>query len=150
MSRRDEYIPVASSIPTDNDSDVQTELNKASTSASPGFGFGRSGNLSAGTWLMRVGNVPSIKTGVTMGIGSPIVTRIDIGNEDINTFEISIYEHEGDGVNLTFLGTVQVLAARTGLFQVNFPATSGRQLAVKVESGSCKNPGVDVTLSGTN
>ena len=150
---------VAESVPFDNDSngfiaeDIQAAIEEVndtiSTSASPGFGFGRSGNTSSGTWLLRTGNVPSNKTGVAIGITSPIVEEISVGNENVSTFDISVYEHEGDEINLTLLGTVSIVAARTGSFSVNWAATSGRQLAVKISSGSAKNPGVDITLSGT-
>jgi len=47
------------------------------------------------------------------------------------------------------LGFVDVSSARTGTFSVNFSATKGRQLAVKLVNGSAKNPGVDLQLSGT-
>ena len=52
-SGRDSYSPVAASIPFDNstngfDSDnVQEAIEETRASASPGFSFGRSGNVSA-------------------------------------------------------------------------------------------------------
>lgn len=159
MSKRDEFQQVAETVPFDNDTngfvseDVQGAIeelsNTVNVSASPGFGFGRSGNVSANTWLLRTGNVPSNKTGVTMGINTPLVIRIDVGSEDIDTFDVEIYEHEGDEVNLTLLGSVSVVTTRTASFAVSWAATTGRQLAVKIVNGSAKNPGVDLNLSGT-
>ena len=160
MSRRDEFIQIAQTVPYDDT--VQTPLsgsddtqgvidylkNKVATSASPGFSFGRSGNTPSGTWLLRPGSVPSNKTGIPIGFSSPKITLIAVGNELVSTFDIQIYEHEGDEVNLTLLTTVSIVSSRTATFNVDVPATAGRQLAVHVSSGSCKNPGVDIQLSG--
>ena len=158
--RRNHASQVARSTPFDNtgtefESDnVQDALEEVGVSASPGFGFGRSGNVSANTWLQRTGGVPSNKTGVTIGIGNPVLTRVDVGNEDVGTFDVGIYEHEGDETNLTLLTTISVTSSRTASFtETDFglvTATKGRQLAVRVTSGSAKNIGVDVTLKGTN
>jgi hypothetical protein len=159
---------VAAAVPFDNDTngfdstDVQgaiEEINESiieetSASASPGFGFGRAGNVVASTWLTRSGGVPSNKTGVVMGINTPTLQRISIGNEDVNTFDISIYEHDGNEINLTLLTTVSVVSERTDSFTESdfgtVAATSGKQLAVRVTSGSAKNLGVDITIKGTN
>jgi hypothetical protein len=116
MSLRDIFTYVAKQIFFDNSGssliseDVEAAIkennNLVQTSASPGFGFGRGSNVSANTWLYRTGSVPSNKTGVAMGITNPIVIKVDVGNENLNTFDISIYEHDGDEINLTLLGTV--------------------------------------------
>ena len=159
MSKRDDFVQVAQQTPFDNDTngfvaeDVQgaiEEVNdKVNASASPGFSFGRSGNVPSDTWLYRPGGVPSNTTGIPMAITGPSVVLVAVGNENVSTFNIQVYEHEGDEVNLTLIGTVSVVSARTGVFSVNFPATSGRQLAIKLSSGSAKNPGVDLQLQGT-
>ena len=127
---------------------VQGAIEEIGASASPGFSFGRSSTTGAGTWLLRVGSIPSNKTGVPLGISSPIITNIQVGNETISTFDVEIYEHEGDEVNLTLLTTVSIISARTGVFSVSISATSGRQLAVKISSGTGKNIGVDIILKG--
>jgi hypothetical protein len=157
-TRRGASTQVARSTPFDNSTNefeatnVQDAIEEIGVSASPGFGFGRSGNVTSGTWLLRTGSVPSNKTGVTMGINNPKLKQIDIGNEDISTFDIGIYEHEGNEINLTLLATVSVVSARTGSFTVldfgEVIATQGRQLAVRITAGSAKNLGVDVTLIG--
>ena len=153
-TRRGSPTDVAESIPFDNatngftSDNVQGAIEEIGASASPGFSFGRSSTTGAGTWLLRVGSIPSNKTGVPMGISSPSITNIQVGNEDVSTFGVEVYEHEGNEVNLTLLTTVNVVAARTGIFSVSVPATSGRQLAVKISSGSGKNIGVDVILKG--
>lgn len=150
--------PVAESIPFDNDSngfssdDVQGAIDELSTvvgaSASPGFNFGRSGNVGSGTWLNVTGNVPSNRAGITVALNSPEITQVFVANQNINTFDIGIYEHEGDQVNLTLLGTVSVVSSRSETFTVSIPVTSGRQLAVRVTSGSTKNVNVGLQLKG--
>jgi len=159
MTKRDDFTPVAEQIPFDNSDnnfdaeDVQGAIEEFGTSASPGFGFGRSGTVSSGAWLLRSGGVPSNKTGVTIGISSPVLVGIDAGNEDVSTFDVAIYEHDGNNTNSTLLTTVSVTSARTQSFtSIDFgtvTATKGKQLAVKVTSGSAKNLGVDITLKGT-
>lgn len=155
---RDKFEQVASETPFDNEGtpfssdNVQDALEEVGVSASPGFGFGRSGNVSRNTWLQRAGGVPSNRTGVTVGINNPVLSRIDIGNEDVDTFDVSIYQHDGDGINLVLLTTVSVVSARTASFTSDdfglVSATQGKQIAVRITSGSAKNIGVDLTLKG--
>jgi hypothetical protein len=141
--------PVAASIPTDSDFTVQEELDKVKAAASPAFSLGRSGNCPNGTWLLRVGGPPSNKTGIPIRTNSPVITGISVGNEDVTSFDIEVYEHEGAEVNLTLLTTVSIVSSRTATFTVNIAATQGRQLAAKVVNGSAKNPGVDFELKGS-
>lgn len=154
MSLRDYFVQVARSIFFDNSTNgftsdnVQEAIEEIGASASPGFSFGRSSTTGAGTWLLRVGSIPSNKTGIPLGISSPVITNIQVGNEVISTFDIEIYEHEGNEVNLTLLTTVSIVSSRTAVFSINISATSGRQLAAKVSSGSGKNIGVDIILKG--
>lgn len=121
----------------------------AGASASPGFSFGRSANVGANSWLLITGSVPSNKTGVPVAIQGAELTLVSVGNEDISTFDVTIYEHEGGEVNLTSLVTVSVVASRTGNFSVSVPVTTGRQLAARVTSGSAKNVGVSLQLKGS-
>jgi len=165
MGFRDVFINVARQIFFDNSTngfvsddvqgaieEINTEIGEVSTTASPGFGFGRSLNVKKNSWLMRTGNVPSNKTGVTIGIQAPVLIKIDVGNEDINTFDIAIYEHEGDEINLTLLTTVSIVSKRTDSFTPSdfgtVTATQGRQIAVKLTTGSSRNIGVDITFKG--
>lgn len=146
---------VARGVPFDNtsngftSSDVQGAIEEIGASASPGFSLGRSGNTVSGTWLLRTGSIPSNKTGLPIGITSPIITSIQVGNEDISTFDVEIYEHDGNEINLTLLTTVSIIAARTAIFTVSVPATYGKQIAALISSGTCKNVGVDIILKGS-
>lgn len=158
MSRRGWITQVARSLffddsnTTYNATTVQEALEAQNAavgvSASPGFSFGRSANVGLNTWLVVTGSVPSNKAGITVALANPEITQIFVGNEDISTFDITVYEHEGDEVNLTSLGTVSVVAMRSDTFDVSFSVTSGRQLAVRVTSGSAKNLNVGLQLKG--
>ena len=149
---------VAESVPFDNENtsfqseNVQDAIEEIGASASPGFSFGRNGNLSSNTWLRRPGNVPSNRAGVTIDIDNPVITRISCANRNVETYDVEVYEHQGNSLNLTLIGTVTVNAATSGTFSVNFTATRGRQLAVRLgntQTGRVRDLGVDVTLIGS-
>lgn len=150
---------VADEIPFDNDDNgfasdnVQDAITEIGASASPGFSYGRSGSLNNNTWLRRPGNVPSNRAGVTIQITNPIVVGVSCANRNVETYDVEIYEHEGNQVNLTLLGTVTVTAATSESFAVNFTATQGKQLAVRLGdtfTGNVRDLGVDLTLIGSN
>lgn len=143
------FDPTGTEIVSTKIGDAIREVSTtAGASASPGYSFGRSANASAGTWLLITGSVPSNKTGIPVAISNPSLTLVSVGNENINTFNVSIYEHEGDETNLTLLTTVSVINARTQSFEVDIPVTAGRQLAARITSGSTKNIGVSLQLKG--
>lgn len=148
---------VAESTPFNNETNgftsdnVQGAIEEIGASASPGFSFGRSGNVSNNAWLRRPGNVPSNRAGVTIPISNPVITQISCSNRNVDTYDILIYEHEGNQVNLTLLTTVSVVSARGDVFNVNIVATEGKQLAVRLgNSGSVRDIGVDIVLKGGN
>lgn len=158
MARREFTTQVAASVPFDNtgtdftSDNVQDALEETAASASPGFSFGREGSSGAGTWLRRTGNIESNRTGVTIPISSPVITTIATGTENVATYSVGIYEHEGNSVNLTLLTTISVTSSRTSFTTgLSISATQGRQLAVRCESNSGGNPNnlaVDIVLSG--
>ena len=118
-------------------------------SASPGFQFGRSGNVTQGTWLQVVGGVPSNQAGITVALTNPVVTNIYVASQDIDTYQIEVFEHEGNEVNLAFLDFIQITASRGGSFSVNISVTEGRQLGVRINNGSAKNLNVGLQLQGS-
>lgn len=153
----EEYELIAQNIPFDNSSNgfssdqLQGAVEEIGASASPGFSFGRNGNVSSNTWLNRPGNVPSNRAGITIPISNPVITTISASNRNIDTYDILIYAHEGDSVNLTLLTTITITSARGGVFSVNVPATQGKQIAVRLgNSGSVRDLGVDIVLKGGN
>lgn len=127
---------------------IRELANTVGVSASPGFSFGRSGNSSSGTWLLVTGSVPSNRAGITVALNNPQITQVFIANENISTFDIGIYEHEGDEINLTLLETVSVVSSRSASFAVSVAVTAGRQLATRITSGSARNVNVGLQLKG--
>jgi len=162
MTRRDEYNPVAFEVPFDPDNDPNCDLvsentqeaieelcSKITTSASPGFSFGRSGSISANTWLRRPGNPPSNKTGINIGLTDPFLTKITVASQDLDTYDIEVWQHDGDEINSVLITTVSIVASRKEVFTLNVALTEDKQMAIKLVNGSAKNPGVDCQLAGT-
>ena len=159
MARRDEYIQDSDAVPFDPESSglsstevgpaIRELANTVSTSASPGFSFGRASNVNSGTWLQNE-SVPSNKAGRFVYINNATVKTIFVSNELVSTFDISIYYHDGDSVNLTLLDTVSIVSARGGTFTINKSVPTGKQLAIQLSSGSARNVICGLELSGTN
>lgn len=138
------------------DADVTTEttlrqLLDGGNGVSPGYSFGRSGATVSGTYLQTIGGVPSNKSNIPVNITLPKIVRITAGTEDLDTYTLQIYEHEGDEINLTLLTSISSVAARSadsGVISVTM--TSGRRLAAFLSAGSCKNLTVQLIVKGTN
>jgi len=138
----------ACDLTKDNVQEVIEELcKKVLTSASPGFSFGRPGDLTANTWLKNE-NVPSNKSGRWVYIQNAVITHIFIAVENIDTFDVAVYHHDGGGINLTFVGRVTVTSARGGSFPVNFPVPTDKQIAVRLENGPADDIVVGLELRG--
>ncbi len=158
MSRRDEYNPVAREIPFDNDTngfvsdDVQAAIEEVNdsldVSASPGFTWGKSGNVTANTWLLN-DSVPSNKAGRAIFITDATLEAVFVRCELAATFDLEIYEH--DGTTFTLIETVNVVASRSEdfIFGTPFSLTTGKELAIKLINGSAKNPVAGCVLRGT-
>ena len=161
MSRRDNYNPVAQQVAFDptncevidaeNTQEAIDELCAATAiSASPGYAFGRTGNNGTNDWLnMYGGDIRSHRTGIPFGLNDGEIVEVWVGNEDVSTFDISIYEHQGDSIGLALLTTVSLVAVRNQLFTVSVPVTKDRQIAARVTSGSAKNVAVFLIIKGT-
>lgn len=115
-------------------------------SASPGFTWGRSGNLPSGTWLQN-DTVPSNTAGRRVFLSNPEIIKVFVSSEGVDTFDIGIYEHTGSGTEV-LLNTVSVVAARGGDFDVSISPTTGKELAIRLETGSAKNVQVGLILIG--
>jgi hypothetical protein len=135
------------------DSVVTTEVTleqllDGGSGASPGYTWGRAGTTTAGTWLLNEG-VPSNKAGRTVFLATPIIYQLYSATEDLDTYVLTFYSHDGNSVNLTSLGTLTVTASRTGTSTVSLSFTSGKQLAIELTSGSAKNIVAGVIIKGT-
>lgn len=115
------------------------------TSASPGFTWGRSGKLPSKTWLLNE-SVPSNRSGRTLMFSEMTITDVFVATEDIDTYELSIYSHDGDEINLTLLTTVSINAVRAAQFTVSVAVPQLKQLAAKIETGSAKNITAGIVL----
>ena len=132
---------------------LQTVLEEICASlqatSTPGFSFGRGGNAAANSWYIN-NEVPSNLVGIPIGTSNSEITEIWCGSENTDTYDVEIYEHEGDEVNLTLLTTVSIVANRTQNFTgLTVSVTTGRQIAVKIVNGNAKNPKVFVIIKGT-
>jgi hypothetical protein len=156
---QEEYELIAGNVPfdetikgiltsTDTQGAIDELSDKVNTVATPGFSFGRSGNASSNSWLLN-NEVPSNLVGVPIGISNASITEIWVGSEDVDTFDIKVYEHEGDEINLTLLTTVSIVTSRTDTFtSLSIPVTTGRQIATRIANGSAKNPKCFVLIKG--
>lgn len=116
-------------------------------SASPGYTFGKDGNATLGTWL-RNENVPSNKAGRRVAIFDPIIRQISASCELVGTFNLGIYTHDGNEVNLTLVDTLNIVAARGATKDVEITIAQNKQIAVRVDSGSTQNVLCTVIVNG--
>jgi hypothetical protein len=162
MTRRDVFVQHSRGTPFDNSTNgfVSTDAQSAieevlynlNTSASPGFSFGRSGQTTAGTYLQNE-TVPSNVSGRWVYINGAVVERVFISNELTTTFKIEALYHDGNEAGITSIGTVTVTAAKGGVFAVNWPVPTNKQIAIRVatdSANSAKNIVCGLQLSGTN
>jgi len=166
MSSSNKHVtitPVSKAIPYDDTiqgpasgtSDVQAMLdylkNQVAVSASPGFTWGRSGNVNVNTWLLN-DSVPSNLSGRTIFLNSASIIRVFVANQDAAAgIIIEFYTHDGDSVNLTLLGSVTTAAARSNTFTVAWPIALNKQVALKVSGTSAagKNLVVGCLIKGS-
>jgi hypothetical protein len=151
--------PVARSIPYDDQkiptnlgNDLQTAIDtmyqQSKVAASPGFSWGRSGNIPSNTWLLN-DSVPSNRSGRTIMLNNGVIEKVSVATEDIDTYNLEIYQHDGNEINLTLLYTINVVATRAQQYTIpNIAITQGKQLAIKVGTGSAKNIVVGLIAKG--
>jgi hypothetical protein len=120
-------------------------------SASPGFVYGRGGNVPAGSWLIN-NEVPSNITGIPFGLDNGKLVAVWGASQDIDTYDIEIYWHLGDSVSLTLLTTVSVISLRQDFFDISDFGTvnvpKNVQLATRITNGSAKNPKCALFIGG--
>jgi len=131
---------------------IEALFDKVGISASPGFSFGKSGNISSGTWLLRPGQVPSNKAGVNVGLYNAELIQVSTGSEDLDTYTLEVYQHGGDSINLTLISTINVTNSRKEVVNITAGTTLTRNMhiAIKLSAGSAKNIGVDLQIIGSS
>jgi hypothetical protein len=165
----DKYIrmgPVAGSVPFDPDNDPDCGLTKdtvqevieelckqVSKGASPGFGWGRAGVANKNVWLLN-NDVVSNKTGIPFGLNNGELLELWVGNENISTFDVTLFEHDGVEINLTSKATVSLVSERFKIFNVSdfgtVNITKNKQLAMRVTDGAGKNVKVYAVIKGSS
>jgi len=120
---------------------------KVTVSASPGFTWGRSGNIATGAYLLN-DSVPSNLAGRQVPVSTGVITTIFVDSELIRTFDISIFKHTDP---FTILATVSIINAKGGIFTLALPptVTSDDVLGAQVTAGSPRNPVVGIIIRGT-
>jgi hypothetical protein len=141
-----------SGIPDDIDN-VQEFLEYLLTlvglSASPGFTWGRSGNIVAGAWLLN-DTVPSDRTGRTVFIYNGEAVQLFTSNEDISTYQLGLYEFDKNTSTYTQIAVIDVTNEYSNEVDLtDVYVTKGLELGIKVESGSGKNITCGVLMKGT-
>jgi hypothetical protein len=136
------------------DVDVTTEVTledllDGGNGASPGFSFGRRGNVAVNTWL-RNEEVPSNRTGRVIAVNNPEAVLVSLANRNVTTYTVTFFEHDGNLIGLTSLGSVTVTSARGDDQSISVALTQGKQLAARLTAGtSVQDLVVTVTVKGT-
>lgn len=124
-------------------------------SVSPGFTYGRSGNVPAESWYINNEVVSNI-TGIPFGLQAGKILAVWAGSQLTATYDIEIYEHEGNEVNLTLLATINIVALTSAIiiptdteFNQSADPSQFKQIGCKLVNGSAKFPKVSIFLGGT-
>lgn len=138
------------------DADVTTEVTledllDGGNGASPGFNYGRQGFVSVNTWLLNEG-VPSNRTGRVINITDPVAQVVSVSNRNTATFTVTFFEHDGNLVNLSTLGSITVTSANSNTNNISVNLTQGKQLAARltnIASGTVRDLVVQIIVKGT-
>lgn len=149
-AEQEDFDPTGTDLTSTKTGPAIRELfNSGGNSASAGVIFGRASNTSATTWLQNEG-VPSNRTGVPLDINNPELVKISAGSENLDTYTITIYEHEGDSINLTILDTISVVGSRNASKTTSINITPGRQIAAALTVGNARNVKVTLSIKGNS
>jgi len=145
----------------------QTAGLVASNSASAGYIYGRTSNSSggptnavtSGDWLKTPSQNFSNISGLTFGLSNGKILGIFANTRDLDTYDFTIFQHDGDEVNLTALVTLSVVATRMKVFTLaDIQAANGgsdvligspKQLAVRITDGSAQSASIQILPGGT-
>ena len=128
----------------------------SNVSASPGYTYGGSGNISNNTWLLN-DTVPSNKAGRSIFLYNAKLLSVFVMNEkETDSFDLEIYEHEGLGSTYTLIHTTNFPGGGTTGDRIVFdnlvtPAalTTKKGLGILLTNGSGKNITAGLLISGT-
>lgn len=118
--------------------------------ASPGFVFAAVNQKSDLFWLTSEG-IPSNVVGVPVLFANASVVSISVGTETESSYTIGVYQHQGNEVGLTQIGTLTVSGGGSKRFDVDFPVqytSTNIQLACRIISGDTTNLKVSLVVKG--
>ena len=148
-----EHIPTAQDIAFDNtgtdfeSEDLQAAVQEIGVALSPPLIFGGSGTNSSGSYYNTAVGNPSNQTGVLIFTDNTEITTVSFSNSNNGTFYIGVYQHDGQGVNLTLLGQTTITGS-SGVNSVNFSVTTGKFLAVRLMAASDNTKDTEIQLFG--
>lgn len=119
----------------------------SSIAASPGFTWGKSGNVTAGAYLLN-DTVPSNLSGRIVPVYDGIIEEVFVACEDTTTVVFAVEKRTDPGPTYTELLTISLTSERVKLQSFTVSASRPDELCVKVKSGSAKNPVLGVIIKG--
>lgn len=127
---------------------VETAIESLGISSAPNFLWSRFGTTNPGDYLLNEGQT-SNKVGIFVFLKDPRMRKILISHSAPATCSYEIGEVTNGDVN-TFvtLVTVNLTNERNKVFDVSKKVTSGKELAVRLKSGTAVDPIVAVLLDG--
>lgn len=114
------------------------------TSASPGFQYGRAGDVTAGTYLQVIANVPSSTAGNIVPFEGTI-TRAFFTAENAATCTLKIQRRDVGPVFVD-LATLTLAGSRRGDFALSVAVAEGAEIVVLLDTGTCRNVQVGVII----
>jgi len=121
--------------------------------ASPGFVYMAINDKSAGFWLTWGNGMPSNVVGVPVLFGNGRIIQVAVGTELEANYTLGIYQHEGNGINLTELTQVPILSGGDKRILVDVPiqyTSVNVQLAMRLITGNTRNLGAALVLKGSD
>ena len=108
------------------------------TSASPGFQYGRSGDIAAPAYLQVVATVPSNTAGLLVPF-TGFITSIWSTNEDPNTYTLQVQSRLLAVFTDVAGASLSVAAVRLNETSILAAVTKGQELVIQVRAGSGRN-----------
>jgi hypothetical protein len=145
-------IPFAPGVSGLVSTEIGPALREAATatavSASPGFTWGRSGNISQGSYLQN-DTVPSNVSGRIVPVSDGFIKTIFISQELPEAITVTVQRRVGG--SLVDLVSASTLATeRVKIVTVDAAVSLGDELAVYISAGSPKNAVVGLVIKGSS
>lgn len=117
-------------------------------SASPGYTWGDSGNISSGSYLLNE-TVPSNRAGRIVTLSNGEIAQVYVANQNNSTATIEIVKRVGG--TFSAVTSISLSSERTKAEDKSgVLVTKGDELACRIASGSVRNVVVGAIIRGTN